>query len=74
MLLEKAHRELHPGKLYHGKGDGADCPVVKLAVGSLIMYWGYENCTSPDLEWWKSVQMPNGWVFDCHLNSEHPNY
>ena len=43
--------------------------LVEMASTKSIVQWGSEYRTCPDFERWKVVQMSNGPVFVCHLNT-----
>ena len=47
-----------------------------LSQKTIIVTWalGSEYQTSLVFEWLKRVWMPNGLVFECHLNTGQPNH
>ena len=49
-------------------------PIVYLSVMCKQIQWGSEYRTSLVFKWSKRGQMPNGLVFECHLNTGQPNH
>ena len=41
---------------------------------SCLLQWGSEYQTSLEFKWSKRGWMPNGPVFECHLNSKQPDH
>ena len=44
--------------------------VVPLGVGENFEYWGYEPSRITDLDWYESMQFPDGFTFHC-MPSQH---
>ena len=47
-------------------------PIIKWLTKFRPMQWGSEYRTSLVFEWLKVERLPNGLVFECHLNARLP--